>query len=359
MIFTYFDLKNAWKAESKRKHYAANHAKYEYNIELNLFDLKDELVSDSFLPSKLRNKNIYVPKRRVAQVPSMKDKIVQHLICDNYLYRSLTKPLISNTYACIIGRGTSDADICLKKHLRRFWNKNHKQPYILKCDIHNYFASIDHERAESSIGRYVLDDDVRHIVVKFLHLTDVGLPLGVQQNQLLANLFLSELDNMIKSKWHAKYYGRYMDDFYILSDDIHYLEWLLSNIKSYVESIGLELNPKTNIFYRRFDFLGFSYFLTDTGKVVKRLSSSKKKTQRRRIRLMARKLRDGLITESQAAASYQGWRNHALSGGCRCLVLDMDQRFKKELSNIGYSLRIIPYKKKNKRKERVLICHEH
>lgn len=358
MIYTYKKLERAWREEVKGKHEIENQAGYEYAREIRLIRLKDALINKTFQPSSLRNKQIYIPKRRVAQVPGLEDKIVQHLICDERFYDDVTRPLIRNTYACMVGRGANDADGCLKEQLRRFWRKHHSYPYILKCDIHSYFASIDHERLKEFVERYEADADIREIVFKFLDLTEVGLPLGLQQNQLLANLFLSELDHMIKSKWHAEYYGRYMDDFYILSDDPAWLAELLSEIDRYVQSIGLTLNPKTKIFYRRFDFLGFSYFLTDTGKVIKRLTKSKRKTQRNRCRLLAKQISDGTITTEKAAQSYRSWREHAMQGDCRSLVLSMDAHFRKHLLAVGYDLQIVPYKKKNKRKERVTICRE-
>lgn len=110
-------------------------------------------------------------------------------------------------------------------------------------------------------------------------------------------------------------------------DLIKLLKW----ISSYAASIGLEMNPKTGIFYNRIEFLGFRFFLTDSGKVIMRLINTKKKTQKNRVRLLARKLNEGKITPDQAAESYQGWRQHALHGNCRNMVLSMDKKFKENL----------------------------
>lgn len=359
MIFTYAKLQCAWREEVRGKHECENQARYEYCRENRLFRLKDALVERTFVPKPLRNKEIYIPKRRIAQVPGLEDKIVQHLICDECVYSATTKPLIRDTYACIRGRGTKDADERLKTQLRRYWWKYRVQPYILKCDIHSYFASIDHARLSRLIDRYITDADVREIVYKFLSLTDVGLPLGLEQNQLLANLYLSELDNMAKSKWHAEFYGRYMDDFYIISNDLSYLQWLLGEIDRYVQSIGLTLNPKTKICHKRFDFLGFTYSISDTGRVIKKLTKSKRKTARNRCRLMARQISEGKLPIEKAELSYRAWREHASQGDCRKLIQSMDEKFRRELQKYGFDLKIIPYKKQNKRKERVkIICQE-
>ena len=84
------------------------------------------------------------------------------------------------------------------------------------------------------------------------------------------------MDHKLKEQFRCKYYGRYMDDFYIFSDSYEELEILLDWIKDYTRSIGLELNPKTAIITGDIDFLGFSFRLTTTGKVVVRMQKSKK-----------------------------------------------------------------------------------
>lgn len=355
MVLTYPMLERAWKKEVRGKHEMRNQAIFEYYRENKLLALKDALIDGTFEPSPLRTKEIYIPKRRTAQVPGAVDKIVQHLLCDEYLYDAVTRPLINTTYACMTGRGTKLADEKLKEQLRRFWRLYHKRPLVLKCDIHGYFASIDHERLLGLVRRYVDDEIVRTNVSKFLGLSDEGLPLGLQQNQLLANLFLSELDHMVKQKWHAEFYGRYMDDFYIISDSEEYLRNLWDEIIRYTGEIGLEMNPKTGIFRGGFDFLGFHYILTDTGKVVKRLARSKAKTERNYVRLMARQIGEGKREPEKAAQSYRSWREHAMQGDCRSLILSMDKHFDDELRKVGYTLKIQPYRKENKRKEQVII----
>lgn len=350
MVFTYEILYHAWKQTSRGKSTMSNQIRYKYNLEEKLFDLQYRLNSKTFCPSPLRTKEIFLPKYRIAQVPTMEDKIVQHAICDNYAYEALTKPLIKETAACIRGRGTLYAIELMKNNLHRFWRKYHARPYVLKCDIHSYFDSIPHDRLRRIVDRHIDDEDIKHIILQFIDLKDRGLPLGLQQSQLLANLYLSEMDHKIKEQFRCKYYGRYMDDFYIFSDSYEGLETLLDWIKDYTRSIGLELNPKTAIISGDIDFLGFSFRLTATGKVVVRMQKSKKQTQKHRLRLMTKQIASGTITPEQAAASYTGWRVHASHGNCRNLLIAMDKYFSSQLSEIGYQLNI--------KEKQVIICQE-
>lgn len=342
MIFDdYALIKKAYSDTSKGKREQENHIRYSYFLEPNLYNLQYRLQNNMYKPAPLRIKQIYYPKRRVAQVPSVEDKIVQHLICDNYAYERFTKPLIKETCACIKGRGSDYARNLLKEQMHRFYRKHHTMPYILKIDIHSYFASIEHQGLIELIDRYIEDKQIKFVLLSFLDLTEIGLPLGLQQSQLLANLNLSELDHLLKEKYQVDENGRYMDDMYIFSDDLSFLEMLFEEIEKYLNKKGLELNPKSAITYNKIEYLGFTYKLTDTGKVICKLANGKKITQRHRLKLLAEELAVEKKSIEYVAASYQGWRNHASKGNTRNALLAMDKMFDNALSKYGFRLDVI------------------
>lgn len=348
--FDYERLKFAWEDASRGKRNAPNQQRYRYDLEDNLYALLDDLKNDGFTPSPLREKPIYYPKFRIAQVPSLEDKIVQHTFIDGYGYQALTKPIIPEASACLRQRGEKYAVKLFRNQLRHFYNQHGCRPLILKCDIRSYFASIPHDRVEALIARYVQDETVRRVLLKFVRMTDKGLPLGLQQSQLLANLYLSEMDHTLKERHGVKFYGRYMDDFYIMSDSLEELQKLLAWIKGYLESIGLELNPKTAIFESSVDYLGFTFKMTPTGKIVMRLRKDKVKTQKRWVRKLAEMLGRGEITAEYAGESYHGWREHASHGDCGNMIRAMDKRYAEALRKVGYRLIIT--------KKRVIVCRE-
>ena len=45
-----------------------------------------------------------------------------------------------------------------------------------------------------------------------------------------------------------KFYGRYMDDFYLIHEDKEYLRYCWKEIERHVNELGLSLNAKTNIY---------------------------------------------------------------------------------------------------------------
>ena len=92
---------------------------------------------------------------------------------------------------------------------------------------------------------------------------NVGIPIGNQTSQLFALLYLDGLDHFVKEKLGIKYYGRYMDDFFLIHHDKAYLQECRKQIEAFVQARGLSLNAKTNIFPLKHgvDFLGFhTYF---------------------------------------------------------------------------------------------------
>ena len=135
-----------------------------------------------------------------------------------------------------------------------------------------------------SLIHIFLKQDVRELLddERSLALTDliidstpgnVGIPIGNQSSQVFALLYLNKLDHLMKECFRFRYYGRYMDDFYIIHESKDTLRAAWKAISEHLAERGLELNDKTQIFPLRngLDFLGFHSYLTDTGKVVRKL----------------------------------------------------------------------------------------
>ena len=121
--------------------------------------------------------------------------------------------------------------------------------WVLKCDITKYFYSIQHEPLKRMVRQFIHDRDVLWLVDMIIDSTEnPGIPIGNQTSQWFAVMYLSGLDHFIKEKLGIRYYGRYMDDFYLIHEDKEYLQYCLREIQAYVARLGLTLNHKTNIF---------------------------------------------------------------------------------------------------------------
>lgn len=122
--------------------------------------------------------------------------------------------------------------------------------------------------------------------------------------------------------------------FYIHPDK-EYLQFCLREIRAYMDSLGLELNEKTQIFPIRngIDFLGFHTYLTESGRVIRKLRHSSIKRMRAKLRHWEKEYPAGLVTREQILQSWQAWDAHAAHGNTWALrqqVRDRVQNILKE-----------------------------
>lgn len=113
------------------------------------------------------------------------------------------------------------------------------------------------------------------------------------------------------------------------------LQFCLREIRAYMDSLGLELNEKTQIFPIRngIDFLGFHTYLTESGKVIRKLRHSSIKRMRAKLRHWEKEYPAGLVTREQILQSWQAWDAHAAHGNTWALrqqVRDRVQNILKE-----------------------------
>lgn len=146
--------------------------------------------------------------------------------------------------------------------------------------------------------------------------TGKGLPMGNQSSQWFALYYLNQIDRIIKEKYKIKHYTRYMDDLILLHEDKEHLKTCLAEIRAFAaEKLKLEFNEKTQIFpvSEGVDYLGWRFYLTDTGKVIRRLRTSNKRRFKRRLKAFREKYRNGemdLDAIKRSLASYDGHLQH-------------------------------------------------
>jgi len=64
-------------------------------------------------------------------------------------------------------------------------------------------------------------------------------------SQILANLYLHELDVFIKKELKIRYYGRYVDDFILIHEDREHLKMSIGRIREFLsDQLHLRLHPK-------------------------------------------------------------------------------------------------------------------
>lgn len=341
MTPTLAQIERAWKIVRRGKSQYERYQRYNYYLEDNLLAVQDLMETDRLRPGRMSLKRITAPKPRIVQVPTMRDKLIMHILCDNVIYDAVAAQLGEGVSACMIGRGTEYGTKRAERLLKDYWREHHAVPYILKGDVHSYFASVDRDRIAALAAEVIPDEDVLRISRKYIYYDDqpTGMPLGLQQNQCYGNLYLAELDYMITEEYGYRLYGRHMDDFYVIAPTREELEVLLGKITDKLAEIGLELNPKTTIERGRLDYLGFTHLLTADGKHVLRLQNNKKKAKKRELKLIVHELQAGNLTAEKAQQRYQGWRQWVMRAGCRNVVFEMDRHFVLLLHKAEYRTR--------------------
>lgn len=214
-------------------------------------------------------------KKRMIKSVHITERVVQKCLCDYCLSPIFTKKFIYDNGACIKGKGVGFAIRRLKTHLHRYWLQNRSNDgYILIFDIKSFFDNINHERLKSILIDY-LDERTYNL---YSYLIDCfggenGLGLGSQISQVSAGIYLSELDHYLKDQLKIKFYGRYMDDGYVICKSKEELKLIHELIIQKLSDVKLNISvKKTHIIALKhgFTFLKRRFFLRDNGKLTTR-----------------------------------------------------------------------------------------
>lgn len=288
------DLYRAYKDARKHKRSRIYQLKFEFNLEENLIDLRNELIYGNYKPYSSNCFIIHDPKMREVFAANFRDRIVHHLFY-NYTHEMFERSFIYDSYSCIKNKGTHFGIERLKHHIRSVSKGYSKPCYVLKIDIKGYFMNINRsillELSRKTLSKYKNKFDVSfvdyllEIIIKsnpiescnvigrfedwdnlpddkslFHAKENCGLPIGNLSSQLFSNVYMNVFDQYVKRDLKCRHYGRYVDDAYIVSDDRNYLKSLILKISHFLDNeLGLKIHPyKTRIFnaYHGVEFLG-------------------------------------------------------------------------------------------------------
>ena len=157
---------------------------------------------------------------------------------------------------------------------------------------------------------------------------DAGYNPGSQMVQIAGISVLDPVDHFAKEQLRCKYYLRYMDDILFISPDRAYLEDCKQRIEELLHEMGFEYNQKKTRIYRLsegIDFLGFTFRMTDSGKVLRLISAKNVKMQRKKLVRLVALCKSGKYPKSIADDSYRCWRAHAAKGNTWKLLARMDK----------------------------------
>ncbi len=336
------DFENMYKAYKKSKSgkgFKKSSAKFNVMALEGINILIEQLNNKTYTVSNYSEFKVYEPKERIIKTTSFKDKVVQHSLCDNVILPKLAEVFITDNCAGQKGKGTLFGLDRLSKNMKEFYKKYGLDGYILKCDISKFFYNISHEQLKDIVSyHFSYDKDICWLCNLFIDSTEgKGIPLGNQINQGLALLYLDGMDKLIKGELGIQYYGRYMDDFYLIHHDKKYLNYCLTVLTEYLRTLDLSLNNKTQIFPFKngVNYLGFHTYITDKGKVIRKLKNQNKRNAQKKFLRMAKMVANGKLPLQKFNASYNAWKNHISHGNCYKLGKEMDRIISSIIKNQG------------------------
>lgn len=327
-ICDFENLHKAYRKSKCGKGFNKSSARFQISSLDGIYQIKRRLGTKIYEVSPYHEFTIYEPKERIIKSCSFQDKIVQHSLCDNVLLPSLKNEFIPNNFAGQIGKGTLYGLDWLRAQMYLSYHKYGYDCWIVKADIKKFFYNINHDILKEIVGYFVKDDNVYWLCEKFIDSTEgLGLPLGNQVSQVFALMYLSGLDHFITGELGVKYYGRYMDDFYLIVRTKEYAKYCLNSIYEFVSTLGLELNGKTQIipFKNGIKFCGFHTYVTNDGKVIRKLKNENKRAAKKKFKKMVNLVKTNKLSKEKFYESYNAWKNHISHGNCIKLRYEMDK----------------------------------
>jgi hypothetical protein len=328
----------AWRKAARGKRGTASVARFEYRAEDHLADLQAELVAGTYRPGAYVHFHIKDPKRRKISAARFRDRVVHHALC-NLIEPRFERLFMPDSYANRVGKGSHQAIDRLQGLARRY-------RYVLRADIVQHFASIDHAVLLDTLrrqipeedlmalveiivesGRGVLDEEYRYVPFPGDDLLAVcrprGLPIGNLTSQFWSNCYLHPFDELVKRGLGCRAYLRYVDDFALFSDNKRELwAWKgaiierLASLRLVIHETSAQVVPVT----AGIPWLGLVVY--PTHRLVK---GRKVRNTHRRLRARVAAYHAGDISFAELDAGIRGWIahvGHADSWGLRQRVLD-------------------------------------
>ena len=126
----------------KNKRNTINQLNFEADLEKNLFELSNELITKSYQPSRSVCFAVKKPKLREIFAADFRDRIIHHLLFEHY--ERIWEPIfIYDSYSCRKGKGIHLAVDRLQSFIKKATCNNKTSAYCLKLDIKGFFMNID------------------------------------------------------------------------------------------------------------------------------------------------------------------------------------------------------------------------
>ena len=335
-------LYQAYEEAARHKRGTEDEVRFEMHLYENLELLLREIVTRTYEPSAGIAFVTDKPVIREIFAAPFRDRVIHHLLYDN-MVPWLDRRLSPDAYSCRKGKGTLYGILRLEKKMRQASRNFSKKIYVAKFDIQGYFMSMQRPKLFEKVlwvldrqypqknyiyhtlkflwGRVIFDDPTVGVRKRgskwkwdilprskslFHQPAQRGIVIGNLSSQLLSNLFLDEFDRFMVFELGYKYYGRYVDDFYIIvtEDELPKLKRQVRLIELKLGELGLVLHPKKRSIQeanKGVEFLGAKVY-------PRRIIPGKR--IRRNLYLCIERMQSGRSDDIESLISYLGLMKH-------------------------------------------------
>ncbi len=336
-ICAFDNLYTAYRAARQGKRHQSEVAAFEFNLEAELLQLRDELRAHTYRPGPYHSFYIHEPKRRLISAAPFRDRVVHHALCQ-VIEPIFERRFIGDSYANRVGKGTHHALDRATQFMRRF-------KYVMPLDVVQFFPSVDHAILRGILARAIHDRDTLGLIDLILQsgagvLADEydmawfpgddllaaarprGLPIGNLTSQFWANVYLNEVDQFAKRRLGMAGYLRYVDDLVVCDDDPARLRTWHAALIERLAALRLIIHqrePQPRPVREGLPFLGFTVYPTH-----RRLKRRKVIYARRYLKDVSRRVSQRALPVSAWRVRVQAWIAHARHGdtwGLRRAVL--------------------------------------
>lgn len=299
----------------------------------NILRMQEQLERGTWKNSTPKPILITYPKKREGLSIPFRDRVYQRSLNDNVLYPAVARSLILDNCACQVGKGTDYAIDRWKEHMRRFYRKHGLDGWLLQTDIHGYYPSMQHGAVKEMFGAYVDGDILKRVcgILDDQYTGKTGYNPGSQMVQIAGIGLLSPLDHYIKERLRMKHYQRYQDDSLTIHHDRDVLAHELEVIREKLGEMGLTLNEKkTHIqpISEPFDYLGFTWRMTDTGKIIMIVKSETVRHERRKLRRLVKLAKQGKRSRAKVDECFDAWKSYISKGNCWRVIHRMENYYR-------------------------------
>lgn len=347
------NLYKAYLASVKTSKWKEQTQQFQLSFLHGIFRIKDALENETLTNGAISEFELH-ERGKVRPITSLSvdDRIIRHVLCDDILLPKVKRKIIYDNGASIKGRGIGFQRKRFEVHLRKYYKLYGNEGWVLFGDFQKFYDNVVHELAKRELLKLVDDDsyvdwlltvifkgfeiDVSAMTdeeyfdcfngvfdkLKYRRETEGAiLPtgqkfmpksvnIGDQLSQTIGIYFPNKIDTYVKYVAQQKFYGRYMDDWYVMNPSKEKLYDILENVKRIADELSIHINEKKTKIVKinsTLTFLQIRYQLTDKGKVYKRIKPDKITLFRRKLKKLAVKVESGDVPYIYIENMFKSW----------------------------------------------------